>query len=85
MQIVSEAGKSKNRLEREGIAQKIIDDGNYDSACQLMDDGLREDLHLYGYRRSGDDGKKDFLAAYIGDHRERFCETWVCADPLGEW
>lgn len=77
-EIVSEDGKSKNRLEREGIAQKIIDDDKYDSACKLMDDGLREDMPLYGYR-------KDFLAAYIGDHREKFEEIWICADPLSEW
>jgi hypothetical protein len=54
-------------------AEKIIDNGLYDAAVELMDDDIREDLH----RELAPCTDLEFLEAYIERHKEKFGEEFT--------
>lgn len=58
---------------REVVRDEDGDEIDYDAAVELMDDGLREELHA----KMAPCGKQEFLEAYAEEHGKRFGEGFA--------
>lgn len=57
----------------EAIAEEIIDNGYYDSAVELMDDDIREELH----REIAPCSDLEFLTEYVKRHYAKYGEYFT--------
>lgn len=58
---------------------------DYEAAVNLMDDNLREELHMNGPHGGDWKNEAEFFAAYAKAHRERFGEEWELAKSNPTW